>query len=389
MQLELRAQSLNSDSLASSRRRALTILELCLSSGRGGLEHYAAGLVPALQNRGHRVLVVSKPHSEFERRTGQVPDMTLHPHRYLRWLGARKLARLASTADVIHIHRSADLALAVRAKVLAGNRPALVYTRHMLITRNRLNSLVHRYMFKHVDRLLTITEEISNQAHTCLPIDASRIQMLPLGVSSTAALRDCESLRGPGCDFVAGCFSRIEQAKGQHELIQAIARLREMGIAANCVIAGPIMDKRYAAQLRQQVKDLGLGNAVRFLGTLEDARPVMACCDVVVMPSTGEALGLVLIEAMMMKVPVIGSASGGVLEFITDGETGLTYPVGDVEALTQKLLGLVRDSDLAQRIAAQGYRAASERFDREQHLQRLERIFSSAVREEATELATA
>ncbi len=380
---------MNSDNVASLSQQPLTILELCLSTGRGGLEHYAAGLVPALRNRGHRVLVVSKLHSEFERRTGQAPDRTLHPHRYLRWLGAHKLVRLARTADVIHIHRSADLALAVRAKVLAGNQPALVYTRHMLITRNRLNSLAHRYMFKHVDRLLTITEEISNQAHACLPIDESRIQMLPLGVSPTAAQRDCQSLRGPNSDFVAGCFSRIEEAKGQHELIQAIARLRDMDVAANCVIAGPVTDKRYAARLHQQVRDLRLGDAVRFLGTLEDARPVMACCDVVVMPSTGEALGLVLIEAMMMKVPVIGSASGGVLEFITDGETGLTYPVGDVEALTQRLLRLAGDSNLAARIADQGHRAASERFDRDKHLQRLEYIFSSAVHAEAPELATA
>jgi len=334
------------------------------------------------------VLVVSKPRSEFERRTGQTPDMTLHPHRYLRWLGAHKLARLARTADVIHIHRSADLALAVRAKALAGNRPALVYTRHMLITRNRLNSLAHRYMFKHVDRLLTITEEISNQAHACLPINASRIQMLPLGVSSTAARHDCESLRGAGYDFVAGCFSRIEPAKGQHELIQAVACLRKMDVAASCVIAGPVTDKRYAARLHQQVENLRLGNAVRFLGTLEDVRPVMACCDVVVMPSTGEALGLVLIEAMMMKVPVIGSASGGVLEFITDGETGLTYPVGDVESLTQRLLRLAGDSNLAAHIATQGYRTASERFDRDQHLQRLECIFSSTIQGQTPELAT-
>ncbi len=364
-------------------------MELCLSSGRGGLEHYAAELVPALKERGHRVLVVSRPHSEFEKRTGQAPDMVLHPHRYMRWMGARKLARLARSADVIHIHRSADLALAVRAKAISGNRPALVYTRHMLITRNRLNSIAHRYMFRHVDRLLTITGQISDQAHACLPIDDSRIRMLPLGVSPTPAARDCESLRGPGCDFVAGCFSRIEQAKGQHELIQAIARLRGMGVAASCVIAGPVMDRRYAAQLRHQVEELGLGDAVRFLGTLEDARPVMACCDAVVMPSTGEALGLVLIEAMLMKVPVIGSASGGLLEFMTDGETGLTYPVGDVEALTQRLLRLARDRDLAARIAAQGHRAASARFDREQHLQRLEAIFASVVRAEAAELATA
>jgi len=346
-----------------------------LSDGRGGLEHYAAELVPALREHGHRLLVVSRAGSEFEKRTGQTPALTLHHHRYLRWIGARQLGELARKADIIHIHRSQDLALAVLAKRHAGNRPALVYTRHMLIRHDRHGSPAHRFMFKHVDRLLTITDQISRQARNCLPIDPARTRALPLGVSPAPPMADCETTRPPDADFVVGCFSRIEPKKGQHELIEAIARLRDQGVAAGGMIAGPVMDSHYDHVLKRQIADRGLGGSVRFLGTLRHTQPAMSCCDVVVMPSTGEALGLVLIEAMLMGVPVIGSASGGVLEFIADGESGLTYPVGDVDALTQRLQRLADDREFARSLGRAGRQSASEKFNRERHLESLETVF--------------
>lgn len=366
-------------STRNQQARALTIIELCLSDGRGGLEHYAAGLVPALRQRGHRLLVASQAGSEFEKRTGQPSALTLRHHRYLRWIGVRELGRLARDADVIHIHRSQDLALAVLARRHAGNRPALVYTRHMLIRHDRHGSPAHRFMFRHVDRLLTITDQISRQAHDCLPIEPTRITALPLGVSPADMPDDCGDIRPPGTRFVVGCFSRIEPKKGQHELIEAIARLHRSGIAAGCVIAGPVMDVAYENALKRQVAEAGLDEHVHFLGTLPHAQPAMSCCDAVVMPSTGEALGLVLIEAMLMGVPVIGSASGGVLEFIADGKTGLTYPVGDVEALTQRLKRLAEDRDFAKSLGEAGQRSAGEKFNRELHLDVLEQVFREAA----------
>jgi glycosyltransferase involved in cell wall biosynthesis len=361
--------------------RPLTLIELCLSEGRGGLEHYAAELVPALAARGHRMVVVAQAGNEFAARAGQPVALSLRHHRYQRWLGAKRLAALVRevNADVIHIHRSADLPLAVLAKRRASDRPALVYSRHMLITRNRRMSLAHRYMFARVDRLLPITEQIAMVARKRLPIAAERIEPLPPGVAPAPQAADCERIRPRGVEFVAGCFSRVEPPKGQLELVEAIAVLRARGIPAGGVFAGPIMDRAYNERLLRRVAELGLGEATRFLGTLPDARPVMPCCDAVVMPSTGEALGLVLVEAMLMGVPVVGSAAGGVLEFIRDGITGLTYPVGDIAALADRLERLARDRAFASVLAQAGHEAAASRFDREAHLARLETILQAAV----------
>ncbi|MGH8271467.1 MAG: glycosyltransferase family 4 protein [Gammaproteobacteria bacterium] len=362
-------------------RRPLTIIELCLSDGCGGLEHYAAGLVPALRERGHRLIVVARDGNEFAKRAGLPPTLTLRHFRFLPWHGARKLARLARKADIIHIHRSADLPLAVMAKRRAKDRPALVYTRHMLITRNRKESSAHRYMFARVDRLITITEQLEAEAQRSLPIAPQRIQTLAPGVSPGARTADCARIRPPATDFVAGCFSRIEAAKGQHELIEAVAKLRATGVNIGAVFAGPVMDADYDAEIRRRVTELDLDGPIRFLDTLADARPAMACCDVVVMPSSGEALGLVLVEAMLMGVPAIGSAAGGVLEFVADGETGLTYPVGDVDALAERLRRLAADPEYAHTLARAGQRMASDRFDRERHLQRLEELLYNVAKE--------
>lgn len=355
--------------------RPLTIIELCLSDGRGGLERYAAGLVPALAARGHRVVVVAQPETEFAALAGRTPALEIMPSRLAPLRGLRKLARLADGADVIHIHRSADLPLAAAAKWVTGGRPALVYTRHMAITRNRRRSPVHRLLHGQVTRLLTITETLAAEARANLPLDPRRITVLPPGVAPASASGDCKAIRPPDIEFVAGCFSRIQPGKNQHDLVAAIGELCRKGIAAGAVIAGPVMNESYAARLRHDAVELGIEDRVRFLGPLTDARPAMACCDAVVLPSSAETLGLVLVEAMQMGVPVIGTAAGGVPEVISDGETGLTYPVGDQAALARCLARLAGDRGFAAGLARAGQASVRERYDREGHLDRLEAIF--------------
>lgn len=353
----------------------MTIIELCLSTGRGGLEGYAAGLVRDLSARGHRVEVVAAPDSEFATRAQSTPALSLTTSRYRPLHGVRRLARLARDADIIHIHRSADLALAAAAKRLAGGRPALVYSRHMAITRNRRKSAIHRLMLGQVDLMLTITEQVAQAARDKLPLAASRIVALPPGVEAGHERMDCAKVRPPNADFVVGCFSRIEPAKGQHELIEALVSLGRNGLALSAVFAGPVMDIHYAGRLRARIEEAGLGDRVRFLAALTDARPAMACCDVVVMPSQNETLGLVLVEAMLRGVPVVATAAGGVLEVITHGETGLTYPVGDTAALAGCLERLAQDAEFRHGLARAGQSFARGHYDRDDHIARLDQLF--------------
>ncbi len=363
-----------------SRRLMLTIVELCLSTGRGGLEGYAAGLVPALAERGHRLRVVAFPGSEFAARTGKGATLEITASRWTPWRGGLQLARLCREADILHIHRSADLPLAVLAKRLSGCRPALIYSRHMAIPRDRRNSPVHRLLHREVDRMLVVSERLAGEARSRLPIDPSRIQLLYPGVEPGRPASDCRAFRPPGVDFVVGCFSRLEAAKGQRTLLAALARLVGAGINAGGVLAGPVMDFGYEESLRRMSQSPVLADRIRFVGALTDARPAMACCDAVVLPSAAETLGLVLVEAQLMGVAVLGGDAGGVREIIRDGETGLLFAPGDEAALAARLARLAREPGYAATLARAGAAAARMRFNRAAHLDHLEALFRAVTR---------
>ena len=79
---------------------------------------------------------------------------------------------------------------------------------------------------------------------------------------------------------------------------------------------------------------------------------LLLAADVAVQPSHFEALGLAAIEALAAGVPVVASATGGLLDFIVDGGNGLLFPPRDATALAARLRAIVGDVDLRRRLAA-------------------------------------
>ena len=110
------------------------------------------------------------------------------------------------------------------------------------------------------------------------------------------------------------------------------------------------------------VEQLGLQQQVIFTPFRTDVPAVMAAFDVFAMPSWDEPFGMVFVEAMAMKRPVVAWAVGGALEVIADGETRYVPERGDVDALARSLLQLIRDPDLRRRIGEAGRRRAEQQF---------------------------
>jgi glycosyltransferase involved in cell wall biosynthesis len=118
----------------------------------------------------------------------------------------------------------------------------------------------------------------------------------------------------------------------------------------------------YTAELKALVAQLGLQEQVIFSPFRADVPALMASFDVFAMPSWGEPFGMVYVEAMAMKRPVVAWADGGPLEIVADGETGYLPPRGDVDALAQVLLRLVREPDLRRRMGEAGRRRVEQCF---------------------------
>ncbi|MCW5909589.1 MAG: N-acetyl-alpha-D-glucosaminyl L-malate synthase BshA [Cyclobacteriaceae bacterium] len=95
-------------------------------------------------------------------------------------------------------------------------------------------------------------------------------------------------------------------------------------------------------------RELGINDAVRFLGKLEAVEEVLSVADLFLMPSEKESFGLAALEAMACEVPVISTNTGGLPELNIQGVTGFLSNVGDVEDMTRKALFILDKNNLPQ-----------------------------------------
>ena len=136
--------------------------------------------------------------------------------------------------------------------------------------------------------------------------------------------------------FRCTIIGSLHASKGQDEAIFAVAELVRRGIDARLLIVGT-GDHRFHDSLEQHIKHYGLEEHVIFHGYAENPMPLIRDADVILMCSRFEAFGRVTVEAMLAGKPVIGAASGGTVELIQDGKTGLLYEPGNYKELALKI----------------------------------------------------
>jgi glycosyltransferase involved in cell wall biosynthesis len=119
---------------------------------------------------------------------------------------------------------------------------------------------------------------------------------------------------------------------------------------------------------------------VIFAGPVQDIATYYAIADVVVLPSHREGLPTVILEAQAAGKPVVGASATGIVDVVVDGETGLLYPVGDVQALAEALARLITDKALASKLARAGQEQVKRNFQQEQVWEALYREYLGVLR---------
>jgi glycosyltransferase involved in cell wall biosynthesis len=165
---------------------------------------------------------------------------------------------------------------------------------------------------------------------------------------------------------VVACAARLFRGKGQDVLIRALPAVRKEFPDLRLLIIGrddlQAMRTSFTEELTTLARELGVSDHVIFTGHRTDMAALMAACDVFALPSMEEPFGLVYLEAMAMKKPVIALDSGGASEVVEHGRSGLLSAVGDEEALASNLRTLLRDADLRVRMGEYGRREVEARF---------------------------
>jgi len=164
---------------------------------------------------------------------------------------------------------------------------------------------------------------------------------------------------------------RVFIEKGVEFLIRAS---RGVGLEHQVRIVGDGWD---LARLKNLSRRLDLEHQVKFLGWQDRQRTqneIKKSCLVVVPSMWPEPFGLVGIEAMSFGKPVVGFNSGGITQWLREGENGLVAERGSVASLATAVTRLLGDSELGAKLGRRGYRLAREEFSLSRHLDQLEAL---------------
>ncbi len=166
----------------------------------------------------------------------------------------------------------------------------------------------------------------------------------------------------PGCPLVVA-VGRLDPSKRIDLLLRAFVRVSAELPAARLLICGDTFTRDgYDLVLRRLASELKLGGKAVFAGMRADVPAIMAEANVFSLPTERDACPLVFMEAMAASLPAVAVTSGGVPEMVSHGVTGLLSPPGDVEALANNLLEVLRDPASAERMGKAGKRRVFAEF---------------------------
>jgi len=170
------------------------------------------------------------------------------------------------------------------------------------------------------------------------------------------------------------CVSRFHPEKGIRYLLEAIPSLARH-FSDVCVLSVGGGTPEAVSAYRGLAERLGVASRVRFLGIQEDVRPYLRLCDVFVLPSLTEGLGLSLVEAMAMERACVATRVAAIPEVLADGLSGILVEPANPAALAEAITQLLSDADLRARMGAEGRRIALKRFNVADRIIELESLY--------------
>jgi len=178
------------------------------------------------------------------------------------------------------------------------------------------------------------------------------------------------------------CVGRLCEAKGQALLIDAVARLRDEGVACACRLVG---DGPMRRALEKRIAERGVGDRVEILGWLsgERVREELDAARLFVLPSFAEGLPVVIMEALAMGRPVVSTRIAAIPELVRPAETGWLCAPGSVDALVEALRdALATPIDRLAEMGRRGRDRVLERHDVTREAARLSELFGRVARGE-------
>lgn len=327
---------------------------------RGG-QQQVLYLAQFLQAQGHDSVVVCPARGALYQRVREagVPAVALDMRHELdlaaawrlgSWLRRRRI-------DILHMHEPHAHSIGLFACFMAPSVRKVVSRR---VDFPPIRNLLSRYKYTIPDiRYVAVSEAVRNvMLDSGIAADAVQTAHSGIDLGRIDAVRETAGVF-PAGTRVIGTVGHLSGHKGHRYLLQAMPHVRQAEPRACLVIVG---EGSLRTDLEAEAAALGLGGSVCFTGFRRDVLALIRGFEVFVFPSTQEALGTSVLDAMALRKPVVATRAGGIPEPVQDGVTGLLVSPSDARALAEAVCAILRQPERGRDFGEAGRRCVEQFF---------------------------
>jgi len=283
-------------------------------------------------------------------------------------------------ADLIHAHgfkagflgRLAAARKKIPVVVTIHNYPAWHCSNPII---NHVRALVEKNLQAYTKKYITVSKGLEEML-VSLGIDSKRIVTIYNGVPGKPFPEWFNLTRPPAEPPTVGFLGRLVEQKGPDVFLYAIPKIKKQIPNARFVLAG---DGPWYEKLTALAKALGVQQDVQFQGSIRSPELFYRSLHVLVVPSRSEGLSITALEAMSSGCPVIASRTGGLMEVVLHGQTGLLFPPGNSDRLAQAVCYLLSNPQLEEKLKGAARERVAKLFCQEKMLRKTEKLYDDII----------
>jgi len=298
------------------------------SNGRGGLEIFARNIHEELKN-------------EFDIQTVAGEESLL------------KLYPLLKNSDIIIVHKNAFikkrifpilLFLSLTESTKTKKNRKVISFQHFLPFSFK-KDIFHKILYSKIDKFIAVSKKIAEGMRKNWAVNPNKIITIYCGIDEKKFLfsedlkhKIRKKLKIGGEEKVLGVVARITKKKNQEIIIKAISTSEKLkNEKLKIIFVGDLEDKKYYKKLLKITKDKGFENKTVFLPFTEEINKIYNAFDFLVITSKDEPFGLVGLEALATKIPVVAPDEAGISEVLEDGKDSFIYRTNNEKSLAEKI----------------------------------------------------
>ena len=347
----------------------------------------------ALKSKGFEIVLFTTENSPVYKNEGGIFEsikILKGSKKYFDFNEARNIAVNLKSENIntLMVFDNRDLDVASWCKKLYYKNLVIIYQQQMQIGINK-KSLIHTYRFSSIDCWISPLQYLKNEIKLRTKFPAQKVKVIPVGLNlETFSSRKYSKVEALDLLSIApkatllGIIGRISDKKGQLFLVEVVLKLKTLGQAVELLIFGSptVNDPEsllYYEKIIKKVQDEGLNDVIHLIPHQSDVALFYNSIDVFALASHSETYGMVTVEAMLSKVPIIATKSGGTSEILEYGALGHLYTHGDHDEFCQQFIELKDNAIQTKLLTEKAFEIAMQTYSKDKEAEAIADIIKT------------